>query len=306
MESYLEIARHVLKRERRPMSARAILSAAYRAEIVPHHLHGKTQHKTLQARLSEDILKHKRNSLFYRTRPGHFFLTEFQADPSISEKFRIPFPARRRTRDLLKGPLLAVDLGSTPSHAVGDAAWRWLSNAFEEDHLLYRDPKEDVRQFAFLWTFAMVFRGNHVLSYRVGRYRDDRESFANKRTVGFANVVHANYRTLFNQDDHGILVSALTAALTDLDLSPSLELFNTEGSEPRLESICASDNPEGHPACVAFVRLECPDWFEPLTRRLSLNDLQWLDLSTPPNHIDDFDPWSRMIIESRSMAASQN
>ncbi len=302
MESYLEIAKRVLSCERRPMSARAILSAAYRSDIVPHHLHGKTQHKTLQARLSEDILKFKRNSVFYRTKPGHFFLTEFQADPEIPEKYRTPFPARRRTRDLLKGPLLAVDRDAIPVRAFGDDAWKWLSTAFAGDHLLYRDPKENRDGLAFLWTFAMVYRGNQVLSYRVGRYRDDRDSFANKRTVGFANVVHSNYCTLFNHDDHGILESAVTAASTDLDLASSLDLFYKTERAPRLESICVSDT-GGNPAYVAVVRLECPDWFEPLTRRLSLNDLQWLDFSTPPNHIEDFDPWSRMVIENRPGAA---
>src|SRR5437763_111510 len=83
LETYLEIAEAVLRAARRPLTARAILDAAYRGGIVPTHLYGKTQHKTLQARLSEDILLRKLESRFFRTDPGYFFLSELRSDPKI-------------------------------------------------------------------------------------------------------------------------------------------------------------------------------------------------------------------------------
>ena len=75
------------------MTAKAILNAAYRTGIVPDHLHGKTQHKTLQARLSEEILHFKRDGRFFRTEPGFFFLTEFESDPLIPDKYKDHFSA---------------------------------------------------------------------------------------------------------------------------------------------------------------------------------------------------------------------
>jgi hypothetical protein len=78
----------VLRAARRPLSPRAILAAAYRAGIVPNHLFGKAQHKTLQARLSEDILRFKLDSRFYRTDPGIFFLSEFRSDPKIADELK--------------------------------------------------------------------------------------------------------------------------------------------------------------------------------------------------------------------------
>ncbi len=74
MDAYLHIAEEVLRLERRPMSARAMLVAAYRHNIVPSHLFGRTQHKTLGARLSKDILERREKSAFFRTAPGRFFL----------------------------------------------------------------------------------------------------------------------------------------------------------------------------------------------------------------------------------------
>jgi HB1, ASXL, restriction endonuclease HTH domain len=80
LDAYLQIAESILKIERRPLSARAILAAAYRHGLVPMHLHGNTQHKTLGARISEDIITLHDDSLFFRTAPGRFFLREFLTD----------------------------------------------------------------------------------------------------------------------------------------------------------------------------------------------------------------------------------
>jgi hypothetical protein len=57
VDTYLGIAQKVLERARRPLTPREILREAYRSDLVPYHLHGATQHKTLQARLSEHILE---------------------------------------------------------------------------------------------------------------------------------------------------------------------------------------------------------------------------------------------------------
>jgi hypothetical protein len=54
MNSYLTIASKVLSEARQPLSAVQILRAAYDLQIVPRDLYGKTQHKTLQARIAED------------------------------------------------------------------------------------------------------------------------------------------------------------------------------------------------------------------------------------------------------------
>lgn len=74
MNSYLQMSFAVLSKSRVPMSAREILEAAYRLQLVPDHLFGQTQHKTLHARLSEDILRNRNNSVFTRTAPGRFAL----------------------------------------------------------------------------------------------------------------------------------------------------------------------------------------------------------------------------------------
>jgi len=74
VDSYLAIAERVLEEARMPLVPSEILRRAYLADAVPPQLYGRTQHKTLQARLSEDILLKRERSAFFRTDPGHYLL----------------------------------------------------------------------------------------------------------------------------------------------------------------------------------------------------------------------------------------
>ena len=281
------------------MSARAIINAAYRAGIVPEHLYGKTQYKTLQARLSEEILYNRRHTLFFRTEPGVFFLTEFMSDPAIPQKFKTAFPARRRTRDLLNEPSLALSTRYIMSDRFSQFhTWHELvEDAERHDALKYVDPKATSADFTMIWSFSLVRRAESVLSYRIGRYRDDRDQFANRRTIGFPGIVGFTDNTLFSEGDYGAAEGALDAVLTDLDLS--LRAFTSDGhiELPTSTDIVMLDRHEDRPTLLLIMQWNCPAWFEPTTRRLSLNDVCWFDLSTRINNIDDFEPWSRAALE---------
>lgn len=47
MNSYLRLAESVLKKSEQALSASEILEAAYRLQLVPEHLYGKTQHMSV-------------------------------------------------------------------------------------------------------------------------------------------------------------------------------------------------------------------------------------------------------------------
>lgn len=297
MDSYLDIAHKVLRASRRPMSAQGILNAAYRAQIVPEHLRGKTQHKTLQARLSEDILHHRSSSLFYRTEPGLFFLCELISDPSIPEKFKEVFPARRRTRDLQNENALGISRDFLKRWRQGSDGWdlvEMLADAERHEAVRYL-PQSGNADYATLWTFSLVRRNDEVLSYRVGRYRDDREAFANKRTIGFPGAVTVSDTSLFSQDDYGATENALRVLLLDLDLS-SQSFLDGKLTKPSPLFTFEAEGDDGVTVLLVVLEWTCPEWFEPTTRKLSLNDPCWLDLSVQPNNIDDFEPWSKTTL----------
>lgn len=298
LSSYLQIAQQVLRDARRPLSARAILRHAYSLGFAPDHLYGKTQHKTLQARLSEDILRRRDHSLFFRTKPGQFFLREFLTDPSVPAEYRRPIVARRRTRELFLGAALSVN-HKRASELVA-------AESFSDPEIVetisrlgsyrYVDPKNFNCDDVLLWAASSLIRKGKILSYRVGRYRDDRDHFVQKRSVAFTSLVSETNHTLFDDANLGIVDSALMALSTDLDI-PMPEAVSTKEKFEHSFRFFAwqyQGVPRGH--LLAFVEIEAPEWFEPVANRLSLNDLRWLDMKSPPNNWDDFDPISQTIL----------
>ena len=297
MDTYLDIAQTVLRAARRPMNARSILETAYKAGVVPPHLHGRTQHKTLQARLSEDILHHRDTSLFYRTQPGRFALTEFLDDPDIPNEWKLPFPARRRTRDLKRPQALAVRQSFARTFLQSaDAFDDVLRSAEADDALASMHPDEIAKQgYCAVWTFSIVQKADSVLAYRVGRYRNDCDAFANKRSIGFPGALAADDVSLFSSDRLGIEDCAVTVLQQDLDLS--LAAFDgRSANKPVISSVMSVLGLEDALDFVVVLSWQCPEWFEPTTRRLSLNDPVWLCLKTRLNNRDDFEPWSARVL----------
>lgn len=297
MDSYLEIAQRVLRASRRPMTAAGILEAAYGASIVPKHLYGKTQAKTLQARLSEDLLR-SQYSAFFRTEPGYFFLNELVSDPTIPPKFKEKFEARRRTRDLHIAPFLAIDADYVANYGNDLLCdWREFVRVAERRNAVhYLQSRKEGKGTLVVWTFSIVRRGTEVLSYRTGRYRTDADSFANKRTIGFPGVISFFDCTLFSDGDYGARENALAAITSDLDIS-AIAIHGEKLPNPEPRFAMPVHRANGQEVLLLIMDWPCPDWFEPTTRRLSLNDPRWLDTKVPPNHIDDFEPWTQAILD---------
>lgn len=279
------------------------MNAAYRHAMVPDHLHGRTQHKTLQARLSENILNEREDSLFFRTEPGKFFLREFITDETLPATYRTPIIARRRVRDLPKADALALDYKAI-SGAVHSHGWvpsiNVLSRISDCEYHYLPAVRDRALNDVLVWSFVIVTKRDKVLSYRQGRYREGRDGFMERRSIGFYNLVVERDLTLFDRPDHGILSSGIRAMSLDLDLPK--ELTGVLSSAPCIRSFLYTENGNGGDL-LAVIRFNCPEWYEPLNRRLSLNDLHWMDVTHAPNDIDDFDPWSRLVLEQNAYHA---
>lgn len=293
MDAYLALADVVLRTVRRPLTAREILKFGYEHDLVPSRLHGKTQTKTLGARLSEDILLRRERSAFFRTEPGRFFLRCFIADPSLPQKYRTPIIARRRQRELVRGRALALSRHVLRKEGVGggESALQLLRG-----HRFHYVPslKERTADDVLVWSFVVVTRGDEVLTYRHGRYREDRDSFLRKRSIGFFTPVLEESYDLFDRGDRGVVASGLRAVLMDLDMPPEVdEKYDERASLLTFISPLPNDSVD----ILAVVKFECPDWFEPVGRRLAINDLTWMSMLAPVNHLEDFDPWSQKVLE---------
>ncbi|MFT8797197.1 winged helix-turn-helix domain-containing protein [Zymomonas mobilis] len=313
--SYLIIAEEVLRRVRRPLTALEILRTAYAAGIAPPHLQGRTQAKTMGARLSEDILWFREESRFFRTAPGRFMLREFITDKSIPEEWRRPIVARRRQRDLIKDNVLTLHLDANPKKIMQRSNINssddiinpeTISELISDNKFSYtKNIKKRVKNNVVVWSFVLVVRSGCVLTYRQGSYREERDSFARRRAIGFYAPVLAGDLNLFDQNDHGIVNCGIRTLAMDLDLLDT-QLWDTLLHETKLKSFLlttSEDKSEDNLDCsqrdlLAIVVFSCPDWLDPSTKRLAINDLEWMNLETPINHYEDFDPWSRSILSA--------
>jgi hypothetical protein len=296
VDSYLVLAQKVLEQARRPLTPREILREAYRHDLVPYHLHGATQHKTLQARLSEHIIEFRDNGLFFRTAPGRFFLRSFINDESIASEFRRPIVARRRARELRKKEVLTVSKNDLPALISGERVLpleTLYSPLAQHGYHYASDIRHRAVDEVAVWSFVVVIRDSEVLTYRQGRYREDRDAFHQRRSVGFYAPVVRSDRSLFDQIDHGLVSSGIETLAIDLDLTGD-SAWNELASRAELKSLVYM-NFDLKADLLGVVRLDCPSWFEPLTRRLAINDLSWQDLGSSPNHLEDYDPWSRVV-----------
>jgi hypothetical protein len=298
LDSYLHIAEAVLRGARRPLTAKEIVGIAYTSEVMPPQLHGKTQHKTMGARLSEDILLRRDRSAFFRTEPGRFFLREFLTDTSLPERYRTPMIARRRARELQKGMALALSRRALKG-LNGPALTRdALLSLIQSGKLHYtRDVHRRGLDDIVVWSFVMVTRDECVLTYRRGRYREGRDAFLQRRSIGFFTPVVDQDWDLFDKEDHGIISSGLKAVTVDLDI-PAEAVFGAEKDDvARLDHFFLYKE-EGRPKdLLAVIRFECPRWFDPVKRRLAINDLSWMSLRNQINHLEDFDPWSQSVLQ---------
>lgn len=298
VDTYLSIAERVLRQTKRALSAHQILRIAYNEGVAPPHIGGRTQHKTLQARLSENILRLRDSSKFYRTAPGRFFLRELINDPTIPSEERRPIIARRRQRDLPKRRALAFQQSAVEETLLSDAlaCTPEIMSLIERGHYHYAtSSRQRADDEVVVWSFIIVIKMGHVLSYRSGPYREDRDTFLSKRAIGFYTPVVDTDLNLFDHLDHGIVASGLKALASDLDLDDH-HTWKTLEDSSELQSFVYPDSNGNARNLLALVSCICPKWFEPTTSRLAINDLQWLDLRTPINHHDDFDPWSKAVL----------
>ena len=302
MNSYLAIAEMILKGARMPLTPREIVKRAYKAGIVPDALYGQTQHKTMQARLSEDILRNRERSRFFRTAPGRFFLRTFLSDITIPAKHRTPIVARRRQRDLPVRRAMVLDASSMCFAALHETGVALSFESLREmDCLKYIEASNKrTSDDIVIWSYLVVTRNGLVLTYRHGPYREGRDEFLQKRSIGFYNPVSEHDLSLFDQNTLGVVNSGLTSLCLDLDLDPET-VWQVLSTRSAVDQLIIVDSQGGTKDLLAVVNFDCPDWLEPLTRRLSINGLRWHDLHQQINHIEDFDPWSQAVLAHLSL-----
>lgn len=295
MDSYLAIARAVLAATRKPMSSAEILREAYLRDSVPDHLYGQTQHKTLQARLSEDILFHRQSSAFVRTSPGRFFLRTLQNDPNIPHEYKYEFPAPVRAEQLSNFRILCVTKKYL-EHGVHEIK---KSNdidsiLFDARHVHARHFDTD-RELIQVCSLAVIQSGDKVLlnSYPSSAFL----GLGAGKSVGLITRVKEGDLSLFDGTAYGVREAALRSIAETLS-PPESVMLNLQ--DPTRTSLCGaiwlSDRPSYRSMIAFIVIVNFGSEYDPSLRFGPLSGLKWVNGEQTDVDGTKYEPWSNELI----------
>lgn len=297
--SYLDIAEEILRNARQPMSPREILAQAYVQHKVPQHLRGKTQEKTLQARLSEDISRLRERSLFFRTNRARFFLREFLTAPSIPSAFKNEYLARPRRKDLRNERILVFDHVEGESEKSRFMSTLDLDQVFECQTYRYATwPEVDARAGVVpVFSFVIFHTDEEVLTHFAGQFNDDSHPSKGFRSIGFGSAVRAQDGDLLYDAYHGIIGSAINELVYSLGISREAAREARYENKVRLRcAIVESDERLGR-HIRAVMSYRCPEDFFVSKASLSLNRLVWMS-PNGESSLSEFDEASQMLLRS--------
>lgn len=294
MDSYLDLAARVLREVRKPLGARQILQTAYQMRIVPQNLYGKTQHKTLQARLAESIRRERTRSPFLRTDPGRFFLRSFLGDPSIPTRYKREYPARPRADQLRSFEVACFrrsDAGDIPSKSILDpnalttfpVAVRRLAEVSSDD------------QYLFLRIFVVTAQPSQIMVRRAAHSL--RDALGSKISLGSLGFVRGDDRSMFSEDPFGLTEASLRTMSEQLNLTSADINRIRERRFLRLIGFLAAPPDARENSLAAIAVCSCPGDFDPISRYAGGGAIYWHPTEARFNDIEVLDPWSRELLE---------
>lgn len=306
-DAYLNVAEQVLLDSRRPLRPREIIDTAYAHQLLPWHLHGSTQHKTLHARMSEDVASNTTQSRFFRTGPGVFFLRSLLKDPSLPDSYRKPYFAPPRRRELRRERILTLEGFNQEGTGLSSPfiGIERLEGQFARGRYRFITPMElDLNPDGVaVHSFVLVFHDNTVLSYRCGKFFPDTAPLKGKRSIGLGGAVYASDPDMLFEDMFGIIASGINELGYGIGLSKTLSEEARYGGrvKPCIAVLLprASERPAVLHVVLAY---ECPSDFLPSKAALSVNDLRWLDIRNPENALDELDFTSELLFTTGQVA----
>lgn len=295
MNSYATIAYKVLKETGQPLSARQILETAYRLQLVPSDLYGKTQHKTLHARLAEDIRRLRANSAFARVAPGRFCLrvdlTKFQA------RGKAEYFAPVRADQLKNFFVLCVErremtargtLSNWSSFPPG-AFYGLLASVANKNDVLY------VR------VILVVKRGRDILVHHMP-HTTFGDALEGEASIGLVGFLKREDRSLFSTDQYGVEEAAARILGEQLYL-PISAISDLELAHPVDRAVCVrgDSNPALGNALAVMLIYDCAPNSEADRRLSEIERSTWHSDALVLN--ETLDPWSQQLIDTKALSS---
>jgi predicted NUDIX family phosphoesterase len=300
--SYVKLALIVLSSANRPLSAREIWMTAVGAAIVPAHLKGLTPHKTLHARLAEDIRRRGADSQFYRFSAGRFALRERATDESFDKRYKEEYLAPIRRKSISKNAALVISSSEVEHRTknILDVDSNWLMRIFDRGEYFYLDRHiaEQTSEALQVVSYVAVCNRAQVLCYSRGSYSAAAADFLGDSSIGFGGHVEYMDASMFDTTHVGLYENAIRELNEELRISSvklreSVSNGNLKIVGTLLDDTTAAGNKH---LAVAFI-LEVRDDLAARKGELSINNLEWISLVPGSNRIQRMEAWSRYFFE---------
>jgi predicted NUDIX family phosphoesterase len=249
-QTYLRVAEIVLANALSPLKAREIVDRGIERGLFGDHVLSRTPEKSMQARLSTDILNRAGQSKFVRTERGRFTLRSKLFDPSRSSDetqanhtpLAYEYVAERRALRTPREEVLCASedaFGNVLTfQGIDTDAAPILSRLLSDENVSYvprseAEIRNDAKQFV---TYVLVQCGQRLLFFKRLYLSRAAEFLRGSKCIGFGGHVSAADADILSLDDRGL------SACARRELIEELHLPSFEGEQSRKRTIELSPN----------------------------------------------------------------
>jgi hypothetical protein len=216
-QTYLRVADIVLSKALSPLKAREIVERGIDQGLFGDHVMGRTPEKSMQARLSIDILGKTRQSRFVRTSKGRFTLrSKLMSESLLSDEDgsllnpNAEYHAERRILRTPKEEVLCVSEDRFKDvltfQGIDTDPTEVLNQLLDGDHLHYvarseAETRDDAKQFI---TYVFVQCGQRLLFFKRSYLSRAAEFLRGSKCIGFGGHVSAADKDILSHADHGL------------------------------------------------------------------------------------------------------
>ncbi len=299
LNSYLKLAYLAISIAARPLHASEILSISNRFGLTPDHLFGKTQIKTLNARLSEYILNNGDDGLFFRTAPAVYYLKHLSQtdDPYKTVE---AYSAVRRLKTVSEENVLVCPVQSLHLFVNGfsDISEKKFQELFENEcYFMPRKLAEDdtsVKQFV---SYTTVTCDQSYLVFRRGKYSNPSVNLRNTLSIAFGGHVNDEDFGFFSSGYKALLYNSAREMNEEIRISDYFNSFeNAVEASNVVGFINVDDNSDARQHIAVVINVNVNQKKLPSRHEDGIADVLWYDLVDLKESKPYFDLWSRIIV----------
>ena len=302
--TYLWVAETVLRKVGRPLRAGELVARGLDDQLFDDQDISKTPQKSMQSRLSIEILRNGTESKFVRVAKGQFFLRELLEKEGGPDDGLEVYTAPRREAPPSSEKVLAIHRNNYRSildfQGIGLGPFESPEKLLDRRLVTYlprteAETRDDMKQFV---TYTIVQHETKILSFVRGQYNRAASFLRGARCVGFGGHVTDADLSLFTQSDLGIRANAVREIGEEINLPSGRPQIDPDKLEV-LGVLNDNSSAVGVRHLAIVMRYWVEDfsmWERPQRGEASINRLRWIDTRHEPLNLSDFEYWSQLCI----------